>query len=175
MGNVIFQWLTQLCRMVWSSFSASQVMPGVLWINVTFVTATLCGIISGIMQGGAENGVRMDKPGEFPPSPADIAMAAFKEERKRRKEELRRAKSELRRARSPSKAQQSPGKQPAPQAQPVGTAAPAAPPKLSLPWTDPAAPPAAGSTRSSTGDFEDLTPRLQTPMEAGATVVAGEL
>ena len=88
-GNVLCQWLTQLCRFVWSSYNASQVMPGVLWINLTFVGSILCGIVSGSLQGNAEGGVRKEQPGEFPPAPAEIALAAFRAERQRRKDELR--------------------------------------------------------------------------------------
>ena len=80
---------TQLCRFIWSSFDQSQVMPGVLLINLTFVSGILCGISSGAMQGKAEDAVRKEKPGEFPPTPMEIALAAWKAEREKLRAELR--------------------------------------------------------------------------------------
>ena len=64
-------------------------MPGVLLINLTFVSGILCGISSGIMQGKAEDAVRKEKPGEFPPTPVEIALAAWKAEREKLRAELR--------------------------------------------------------------------------------------
>ena len=64
-------------------------MPGVLWINVTFVGSILCGMFSGILQGAAEGGVRKARPGEFPPSPADVFFATWKEELTRIRAEMR--------------------------------------------------------------------------------------
>ena len=88
-GNAFMQYATQLCRFIWSSFDASQVMPGVLLINLTFVSGIICGIASGSMQGNAENAVRKEKPGEFPPTPVEVALAAWKAEREKLKNEMR--------------------------------------------------------------------------------------
>jgi hypothetical protein len=80
-GNAFFQYATQLCRFAWPSYNDSQTMPGVLWINLTFVCSILCGISSGIMQGAAEGEVRKAEPGRFPPTPIEFALEAWKKER----------------------------------------------------------------------------------------------
>ena len=56
---------------------------------MTFVGGILCGIVSGSMQGNAEGGVRKAHPGEFPPTPMEIAIEAWKAERDRIREEMR--------------------------------------------------------------------------------------
>ena len=70
-GNAAFQYATQATRVVWYSYAASQAMPGILWINLTFVGSILCGIGSGILQGNAESGVRKAAPAS---SSADIQV-----------------------------------------------------------------------------------------------------
>ena len=87
-GNFLCQYATQGCRFGWSSYPASQSLPGVVWINLTFVGSILCGMFSGILQGAAEGGVRKAKPGEFPPTPVDIAIQTWKEERQKLREEM---------------------------------------------------------------------------------------
>ena len=155
-GNILFQWLTQLCRVVWSSYNASQSMPGALWINLTFVFAILCGIVSGSLQGNAENALRKEKPGEFPPSPADIAIAAFKEERRRRKEELRRKAGTGASADEPEPQPEVPAA-----AQPPGQKAGGV---------------LAGLAEDAPASSEEmLTPRLQAPMGTSTHVLGGEL
>ena len=88
-GNAFFQYATQACRFAWSSYEESQVMPGVLWINVTFVLSILCGVSSGIWQGCAEGAVRKANPGRFPPTPVEFAIEAWKREREEAREQER--------------------------------------------------------------------------------------
>ena len=88
-GNAFCQYATQLCRFYWSSFDDSQTVVGAIFINVTFVGGILCGIVSGSLQGNAEGGVRKAHPGEFPPTPMEIAIEAWKAERARIREEMR--------------------------------------------------------------------------------------
>ena len=87
--NAAMQYATQATRFVWSSYDASQTMPGVLWINLTFVLSILCGIGSGIAQGKFEEGVRKNNPGRFPPTPLEFARAVWKREREQIREMLR--------------------------------------------------------------------------------------
>lgn len=84
-GNAFFQYATQATRFIWSSYDDSQSMPGVLWINLTFVLSIMCGISSGIWQGCAEGAVRKADPGRFPPTPVDFALEAWKQEREQQR------------------------------------------------------------------------------------------
>lgn len=102
-ANAVFQYATQATRFAWSSFDASQAMPGVLWINLTFVSAIGCGIASGIAQGCVEGGVRKAKPGEFPPTPMDIALEAWRAERDRIRAEMRERSARKSASKSPRK------------------------------------------------------------------------
>ena len=86
-GNAFFQYATQAARFVWPSYADSQKMPGVLWINLTFVLSILCGISSGILQGCCEGGVRKAHPGRFPPTPFEAALAAYRDARAQQEEE----------------------------------------------------------------------------------------
>ena len=76
-------------------------MPGLLWINLTFVLSILCGISSGIVQGCCEGAVRKAQPGRFPPTPMDAAMEAYKLAKQEQQEEReRQAEAERERERS---------------------------------------------------------------------------
>lgn len=86
-GNAFFQYATQAARVLWPSYADSQTMPGVLWINLTFVLSILCGISSGILQGCCEGGVRNAHPGRFPPTPFEAALAAYRDARAQQEEE----------------------------------------------------------------------------------------
>ena len=98
MANAILQYLTQICRFIWSSYTASQSLPGVALINITFVGAILCGMISGMMQGCAESDVRKHHPGDFPPTPLEIAKLAWKAERQRIRAEMAERAADRKRA-----------------------------------------------------------------------------
>jgi len=89
MANLIFQYLTQLCRIGWSSYTASQTIAGAVLINLTFVTSLLAGIGSGAYQGACENAVRKASPGVFPPTPLAFALEAGKRRLKEAREEAR--------------------------------------------------------------------------------------
>ena len=93
-GNFLCQYATQICRFVWSDYPSSQVMPGALWINLTFVGSIVCGAVSGGMQGSAEGGVRKAKPGEFPPTPMEIFIESFKSELHKHRGEMKAAKEQ---------------------------------------------------------------------------------
>ena len=79
MANVIFQYATQAARIIWPSYNDSQAMPGILWINLTFLLSLVPGITSGMAQGCAEGAVRKANPNRFPPTPFESAMAAWRE------------------------------------------------------------------------------------------------
>lgn len=79
--NAVMHYATQACRVVWYSYDASQTMPGVLWINVTFVLSIVFGVGGGIVQGVYEGGVRKANPDQFPPTPLQHALDAWRKER----------------------------------------------------------------------------------------------
>ena len=89
MVNLSFQYLTQLCRIGWSSYTASQTVAGAVLINLTFVTSLLAGIGSGAYQGACEDAVRKASPGVFPPTPLAFALEAGKRRLKEAREEAR--------------------------------------------------------------------------------------
>lgn len=88
-GNAVMQYATQLCRLIWSSYPASQTPAGAFFINITFIASILCGASSGGMQGSAENGVREANPGDFPPTPIDVWLETWRAERQRIRQEMR--------------------------------------------------------------------------------------
>lgn len=90
-GNVFFQYFTQACRFAWISYPDSQTLLGAIFINTTFVGGIVCGIVSGVLQGKAEGAVREENPGKFPPTPLEIALLAWRNERDRIREEMRKA------------------------------------------------------------------------------------
>ena len=77
--NAGLHYLTQICRLIWSSYEASQTIAGNIFITVTFLGSVVCGIGSGAYQGNCEGQVRKANPGMFPPTPLEYALEAWKE------------------------------------------------------------------------------------------------
>lgn len=70
--NTFFTMLAQLARLIWMDYTSSQGMPGAIFINLTFVSAIVCGIWSGVLQGKAEGAVRKENPDKFPPTLGEV-------------------------------------------------------------------------------------------------------
>lgn len=87
--NIIFQYVTQACRVVWPSYDESQTVAGAVCINVTFGLAIMLGVTSGIMQGIAEGRLRKQRPDVFPPTTFQYALAAWRRERERARDSAR--------------------------------------------------------------------------------------
>lgn len=67
--DLAFHFATQGARLGWSSFQASNEMPGTLVINLTFGVSIISGISAGIIQGRAQARLQEADPARFPPDP----------------------------------------------------------------------------------------------------------
>ena len=76
--NCIFQFVQQAMRFVYSSWKASNAMPGSLAINLPFIASIVLGALGAVMTGMAENKLRKEFPGKFTPGIMEILKAKLK-------------------------------------------------------------------------------------------------
>jgi len=65
--SVFFHFATQITRFVWTSYEASNTMPGTVPVNVTFGLSIVFALTAGILQGGQEGHVMKSHPDQYPP------------------------------------------------------------------------------------------------------------
>ena len=76
---VFAQILALVCHIVWWSYISGQTFPGVLMQNVWLVLQFAALGIAGSIQGKAENKVREEYPGRFPPTIMHYLEGAYRE------------------------------------------------------------------------------------------------
>lgn len=57
----------QITRFVWTSYEASNTMPGTVPVNVTFGLSIVFSLTAGILQGAQEGRVMKANPDQYPP------------------------------------------------------------------------------------------------------------
>jgi len=65
--SVFFHFATQATRLVWTSYEASNTMPGTAPVNITFGLSIIFAIAAGITQGGQEKKLQAMDPERYPP------------------------------------------------------------------------------------------------------------
>ena len=75
--GTICHFATQTCRFVYSTYDASNEMPGTLPTNATFAFAIIWAVVGGNLQGCAEAELIKAHPDRYPPSIQDTAKEMF--------------------------------------------------------------------------------------------------
>jgi len=66
-GSVFFHFATQATRLIWTDYISSNLMPGLVPVNVTFVLSIVFAIAAGAIQGAQEKKLKKAHPERYPP------------------------------------------------------------------------------------------------------------